>query len=165
MRLLVLLSLITFLFPKEVVAVLDLDAKGLSKEEAEILSGRLTSELIALKKYEIVERTQMFKVLDEQKFQHSGCTDSECAVEIGQLVGAEYLMIGKIIGFPGLYQIDIKIVNVEDGKVKDKVTNAVVSSADYSELGILLISVTFLTLLIPIIAVWIVQQSKFKTNE
>ena len=50
-------------------------------------------------------------------------------------------------------------------EVKDKVTNAIVSSADYSELGILLISVTLLTLLIPIIAVWIVQQSKFKTNE
>jgi uncharacterized membrane protein len=50
-------------------------------------------------------------------------------------------------------------------EVKDKVTNAIVSSADYSELGILLIAVTLLTLLIPIIAVWIVQKSKFKTNE
>ena len=35
----------------------------------------------------------------------------------------------------------------------------------YSELGILLITVTLLTLIIPIIAVWVVQQSKFKTNE
>ena len=50
-------------------------------------------------------------------------------------------------------------------EVKDKVTNVIVGSADYSELGILLIAVTLLTLLIPIIAVWIVQNSKFKTNE
>jgi len=50
-------------------------------------------------------------------------------------------------------------------EVKDKVTNAIVGSADYSELGILLIAVTLLTLLIPIIAVWIIQNSKFKTNE
>ena len=50
-------------------------------------------------------------------------------------------------------------------EVKDKVTNAIIGSADYSELGILLIAVTLLTLLIPIIAVWIVQNSKFRTNE
>ena len=50
-------------------------------------------------------------------------------------------------------------------EVKDKVTNAIVGSADYSELGILLITVTLLTLIIPIIAVWIIQNSKFKTNE
>ena len=50
-------------------------------------------------------------------------------------------------------------------EVKDKVTNAIVGSADYSELGILLITVTLLSLLIPIIAVWIIQKSKFRTNE
>ncbi len=50
-------------------------------------------------------------------------------------------------------------------EVKDKVTNAVQTSADYSELGILLIIVTLLTLLIPIITVWTIQQTKFKTSE
>ena len=49
--------------------------------------------------------------------------------------------------------------------VKDKVTEAVLSSADYSELGILLIIVTLLTLSTPIITVWLVQKSKFKTDE
>ena len=49
--------------------------------------------------------------------------------------------------------------------VKDKVTDAVLSSADYSELGILLIIVTLLTLFTPIITVWLVQKSKFKTDE
>jgi len=49
--------------------------------------------------------------------------------------------------------------------VKDKVTDVVLSTADYSELGILLISVTLLTLLVPILAVWLIQRSKFRTNE
>ena len=49
--------------------------------------------------------------------------------------------------------------------VKDKVTDAVLGTADYSELGILLIIVTLLTLCVPIIAVWLVQKSKFKTDE
>ncbi len=49
--------------------------------------------------------------------------------------------------------------------VKDKVTDVILSTADYSELGILLISVTLLTLLVPILAVWLIQRSKFRTNE
>jgi hypothetical protein len=49
--------------------------------------------------------------------------------------------------------------------VKDKVADAILSTADYSELGILLIIVTLLTLCAPILAVWLVQKSRFKTNE
>lgn len=50
-------------------------------------------------------------------------------------------------------------------EVKDKVTNVIVGSADYSELGILLIVVVILTLLVPIITVWLIQKTKFKTDE
>jgi hypothetical protein len=49
--------------------------------------------------------------------------------------------------------------------VKDKVTDAILSTADYSELGLLLIIVTVMTLCIPIVTVWVIQQSKFKTDE
>ena len=50
-------------------------------------------------------------------------------------------------------------------EVKDKVTNAMVNVADYSELGMLLIVVTIITLLVPVITVWVIQKTKFKTNE
>ena len=50
-------------------------------------------------------------------------------------------------------------------EVKDKVSNAILTTADYSELGFLLITVTLLTLLIPIIFVNIIQKTKLKTNE
>ena len=49
--------------------------------------------------------------------------------------------------------------------VKDKVSDAILSTADYSELGLLLIIVTVMTLCIPIVTVWVIQQSKFKTDE
>ena len=50
-------------------------------------------------------------------------------------------------------------------EVKDKVSNAILTTADYSELGLLLITVTLLTLLFPIIFVNIIQKTKFKTDE
>ncbi len=50
-------------------------------------------------------------------------------------------------------------------EVKDKVTNAILTTADYSDLGILLITVTLVTLIIPIVFVFIIQKTKFKTSE
>ena len=50
-------------------------------------------------------------------------------------------------------------------EVKDKVTNAILATADYSDLGILLITVTLITLIIPIVFVVIIQKTKFKTSE
>ena len=50
-------------------------------------------------------------------------------------------------------------------EVKDKVTSEIVSSADYSELGGLMISVAFVTLCIPIASIYVVQNSKYKTAE
>jgi len=50
-------------------------------------------------------------------------------------------------------------------EVKDKLTGEIVSAADYSELGILMITVTLITLCLPIGAVVIVQRSRFKTTD
>ena len=50
-------------------------------------------------------------------------------------------------------------------EVKDKVSGEIQSTADYSELGILLIVVTLLTLILPIVFVFIINNSKYKTSE
>ena len=52
-------------------------------------------------------------------------------------------------------------------EVKDRITDQIQikTAADYSELGMLLIVVTLLTLIIPIITVWFVQKSRFRTKE
>ena len=50
-------------------------------------------------------------------------------------------------------------------EVKDKLTGGIQSVANYSDLGMLLIVVTLLTLVVPVITVMIIQKSKLKTNE
>ena len=52
-------------------------------------------------------------------------------------------------------------------EVKDRITDQIQikTAADYSELGMLLIVVTLLTLIIPIMTVWFVQKSRFRTKE
>ena len=50
-------------------------------------------------------------------------------------------------------------------EVKDKVSGEIQTTADYSELGILLIIVTLLTLILPIVFVFIINNSKYRTTE
>ena len=50
-------------------------------------------------------------------------------------------------------------------EVKDKVTGDIVSLADYSELGFLLITVMLITLILPIGAVMLIQKTSLKTTD
>jgi len=117
-KILLSILLTTSLFAKDIIAVLDLEQIGLSKQEATILTQRLTTELISLDKYQVVERNNMDKILKEQKFQHSGCTDSECAVEIGQLLNSDFIVIGSVNKFGDTYALDARLIDVGLGKGK-----------------------------------------------
>jgi hypothetical protein len=50
-------------------------------------------------------------------------------------------------------------------EVKDKITNIILTKQDYSELGILMIVVMIITLIMPLLTVFIIQKTKLKTNE
>lgn len=50
-------------------------------------------------------------------------------------------------------------------EVKDKISGQVVTTADYSELGLLMISVAVITLVLPVGAVMIIQQSRLRTTD
>ncbi len=104
------------LFGAKYLAVIDLEATGVSDTEAKVLTQRLTSKMIELSDYTVVERANIDKILKEQKFQHSGCTDSECAVEIGQLLNADITVIGTVSKFGDTYTIDSRIINVGTGR-------------------------------------------------
>ena len=108
--------LMSSLFGAKYLAVIDLEPESISESEARILTQRLTSKMIELSDYTVVERANIDKILKEQKFQHSGCTDSECAVEIGQLLNADVSVIGTASKFGDTYTLDCRIINVESGE-------------------------------------------------
>ena len=64
---------ITFTFALETVAIIDFEGIGISESEARALTQRLTSEIVEIGKFTVVERSEMKRLLDEQKFQYSGC--------------------------------------------------------------------------------------------
>ncbi|MDX1485067.1 MAG: hypothetical protein R3229_11345 [Alphaproteobacteria bacterium] len=50
-------------------------------------------------------------------------------------------------------------------EVRDRATGTIETPADYSELGWLLITVALITFLVPLVTIWIVQRSPFRTHQ
>jgi len=108
--------LATSLFAREYIAIIDFEGIGVTEDEAKVLTQRLTSEMITLEVYQVVERSEMKRLLDEQKFQYSGCVDTKCAVEIGKMIGAKYMVVGSVSKLGSSYSIDSRMIDVESSE-------------------------------------------------
>jgi TolB-like protein len=99
------------------IAVLDLDGNGITKSDLGGLSNRLRAELINTGKFNVIERSKMDEILKEQGFQQTGCTNTECAVEIGQLIGVQQIVIGSVDKVADILSVNIRLVDVRSGKI------------------------------------------------
>ena len=115
-KVLIYILMLSCMYGAKYLAVIDLEPTGVTDIEAKVLTQRLTSKMIELSDYTVVERASIDKILKEQKFQNSGCTDSQCAVEIGQMLNADLTVVGTASKFGNTYTLDCRIVNVENGE-------------------------------------------------
>ena len=101
------------------VAILDYDIKlpgnkELGSQMADILTARLSIE----GSIRLVERAKLGTILDEHKLKLSGIVDSDKAVRVGKLVGAQLLLMGRGFKMDKKLWIVTKAVGVETGLVK-----------------------------------------------
>jgi len=102
---------------RRTLAVMDFDGFGMSTFEAKTLTERLRTVAVEIGSYIIVERGAMDEILEEQGFQQSGCTSDECIVEVGELMGVQYMLGGTIGKVGSTFTISMKIIDVESGEV------------------------------------------------
>lgn len=113
------------------IAVMDFAPRvGVSESEVVGLSEMLINSLYNTGKFVIVERSQLNKVLKEQKFQQSDLT-SEQVVKIGEILGVDAIVIGSVnfiatgrtlyqkeVGtISGEYNIDVRVVDCTTGEL------------------------------------------------
>ena len=104
---------------KPFVAILDLEPIDVEESMVKVLSDYLRTALAKTEKFTVVVREDMDLILREQGFQLSGfCTQTECAVEIGQLLGAEKLFAGTLGRVGDTYSTTLKLFDVETGKME-----------------------------------------------
>jgi len=107
---------------KQRIAVLELEADGVSKNESVTLTNRLRSELVKTGSFTIIERGEMDEILKEQGFQLSGCTSDECAVEVGRLLNVREIAAGSIGKVGALYTVAVRLIDVESGEILKTIT-------------------------------------------
>jgi TolB-like protein len=78
----------------------------------------LKSELGKAEELIIVERQQLEAVLQEQALSMTGLMDSATAQTVGKLVGAQYIISGRINQSGKWIRIDARIIQVATGQVK-----------------------------------------------
>ena len=78
------------------IAVLNLKADGVPERTARTVSDMLRAEFVNIGQFVVVERAQMDAILKEQGLQKTGCTDQECAVEIGKIMAARKILVGTV---------------------------------------------------------------------
>ena len=116
LRIIILTILLTSLFAREYIAIIDFEGIGITNDEARVLTQRLTSEMINIGVYQVLERSEMKRLLDEQKFQYSGCVDLNCAVELGKMLGAKYMVVGTISKVGRTFTVDSRLIYVESSE-------------------------------------------------
>ena len=110
---------------KPLIAVHTLEGRGIDENEAATLTDVLRDKLVKTESYEVMERGQMETILQEQAFQQSGaCTDQECIVEMGQILGIEQIVAGSIGKVGSAYSINIRIISVRTGKITRSVSHS-----------------------------------------
>lgn len=103
------------------IAVLELEGVGIVPAECQILTNKLRTELVKLNTHAVLDRGTMDTILKEQGIQQSGCVASECAVEIGQLLGMSHIVSGSIGKLGSIYYVELKMINVETSKIENAV--------------------------------------------
>jgi TolB-like protein len=103
---------------KTAIAVLNFEAKNVSHETAEAVADILSTELFNTKRFEVIERQAITRILEEQKLQMTGITDMSQAAEIGKVLNVKKIMIGSVSKLGQTYIINTRLVDVQTGAME-----------------------------------------------
>ena len=106
----------------------------------------LRSEMARSEHIVVLDRERMDKLFEEQKLVLAGFIDSSTVQEVGQLLGAEFIITGSVDQVDRHFRIDVNLIRVKTGEVH--IEKALAPDADHLQEMINLLSnniVYFLT--------------------
>lgn len=104
------------------MAVMDFNAfmmgeAGASVNLGKAISSMLVTEFSGREGIRIVERRQLMDLIQEQDLSLSGRVDDAVAIEVGKLLGVQYVLLGQAMSIVDNLRIDIRAVDVETSEV------------------------------------------------
>jgi TolB-like protein len=95
------------------IAVLPFEAKGDAQKLNVSVTDKLVTQLVNLRRFKVMERTALEKVLKEQKLQTSGIVDEKTAVNVGKIAGADAIIIGDVNVVGGFAKVSARVIDTE----------------------------------------------------
>lgn len=111
------------------IAVFDPASSGTSIDEGTKIAVReiISSTIVNTGKYNIVERSLLEKVMQEQQFTNSGAVDDLQATEVGKLAGANKIVLSVVTLTGGRNMVSVKIIDVKTASVERQKVKVVTS--------------------------------------
>jgi len=105
------------------------------EEFGKVFTEILTTSFVSSDAFQIIEREQLNKVLDEIKLTQSGIVDTSNVKLLGNMVGADAIVLGSITKLGDDLRLDIRIVDVDSGLILTAEKNE--GKADIRSIGIM----------------------------
>ncbi len=102
------------------IAILELDSldrTGRQDPIGRMISEFLTTSAVESKRFDVVERSLLDKVMKELELGQSGLIEEGKAREIGRMVGASTILTGSVSRMGNTLRIDVRLIDVESGKI------------------------------------------------
>jgi TolB-like protein len=103
---------------KTTIAVIEFsDIEGSITVLGKYIAEELTTRLFITKKFEVVERELLYKVLKEYKLNLSGLVDASSAKELGKILGVTAIVTGTITDLGKSVKINSRLISTENGSL------------------------------------------------
>ncbi len=98
------------------LAVIPFTGKGEAKELADPMTEEMIAQLVTLRRFKVIERSALDKVLEEQSLQASGLVDEKTATNLGKLAGADAIVLGSLNISKNHTKVSARVIDTETGE-------------------------------------------------
>lgn len=102
--------------PKKRIAVLNFTANNADEGLARVARNAVELSLFKTGLFDILEKESISLIIKERKLQLEKCRDVSCAVAIGELLKARYVIIGSL-DYAREYVLQVKVVDVQKRRI------------------------------------------------
>lgn len=95
------------------VAVLPFGSNEEAADLRDSVTEKLIIQLVNLRRFRVIERSALDKIMEEQKLGLTGFVDEETAVKVGKLAGADVIILGNINMQVGFVKVSARGIDTE----------------------------------------------------
>jgi len=107
-------------FQKTKLAVFDFTIQGDNTTMADmgsIVAEWFVTALVREGRFDIIERTHLQKIINEQKLGMTGLVEESSAAQVGRVLGVKTIITGSVMTMANSIEVNARIIDVESGSI------------------------------------------------